>query len=137
MSELLARYNDIQQAIAALQAEADEIENALCKQVEETGTIAGYGWIATMKPGRKATDHEAAAVGQIVPDLFEALWEKHTVATVKTPLTTHSLESLIEIFGDDLVGTSTAWAKITKDGKCNLERHTTQAPPVFVVERVK
>ena len=137
MSEILDRYNDIQEMIAFLQAEAAEIESALRVQVEETGTVAGHGWIAQLKPGRKSTDHEAAARKQINQTLFSELYDAHTTATAKTTLATVPLAELVELVGANNVGLSTAWAQITKASKCDLGPYTTQAPPVFVVERVK
>ena len=124
MSEMLDRYNDIQQTIATLQAEAADIEAALRVQVEETGTVAGYGWIAQMKPGRKSTDHEKAVksaaahaylnnLHDMARKLREAQ-ERHTTTKV-----------------------TTAWAQVTKAAGLDLEPYTTQAPPVFVVERIK
>ena len=124
MSIALDRYNDIQEMIAFLQAEAADIEAALREQVEETGTVAGYGWIATMKPGRKSTDHEAAV---------KAAFEEYTE---------HGYHSL----GDKLreaqerhttTKVTVAWAQVTKAAALDLEPHTTQGKPVFVVERLK
>ena len=78
----------------------------------ESAVFAGYQ--AQWKPGRKATDHEAAAKAVGVP---ESVIETHT--TVKTTV---------------------AWAKVTKDAKVPkaiLEQFTTEGAPAFVVEPVK
>jgi len=123
MSEMLDRYNEIQEMIAFLQAEVADIESALRVQVEETGTVAGYGWIAQLKPGRKSTDHEAAVRDAVEFTNFNAL---HDMA--------HKLREAQERHTTTKV--TTAWAQITKAAGLDVELYTTQAPPVFVVERV-
>jgi hypothetical protein len=133
---MLERYAELKQQQATIAAELAEIETALAEQAK-SGPVAAGGWIARWKPGRKSTNHEAAAAAQLPPEIYGALYNKHTTATVKTPLIVHPLESLIEMFGDDAVSTSTAWAKVTKDGKCKLDRYTTEGDRVFVVEEVK
>ena len=78
----------------------------------ESASFAGYQ--ARWKPGRKATDHEAAAKVAMVP---ESIIEAHT--TIKTTV---------------------AWAKVTKAAnvsKSVLEQFTTEGTPSFVVEPVK
>ena len=124
MSEILDRYNDIQEMIAFLQAEAAEIESALRVQVEETGTVAGHGWIAQLKPGRKSTDHEAA-VKAAFADCDEHGWH-NTANTLRELQGRHTTTKV-----------TTAWAQVTKAAGLDVEPYTTQAPPVFVVERVK
>ena len=124
MSEMLDRYNDIQAAIATLQAEAAGIEAALREQVEASGTVAGHGWIAHMKRGRKSTDHEAA-----VKAAFET-YDEHQMHMAA--MTLHDLKHTYTT-----TKVTTAWAQVTKAAGLDLEPYTTQAPPVFVVEPVK
>jgi len=122
--EMIDRYAEIQGLVAFLQAEAAEIEAALRVQVEATGPVAGYGWIAQLKPGRKSTDHEAAVRDAVEFANFNAL---HDMA--------HKLREAQERHTTTKV--TTAWAQVTKAAGLDVEPYTTQAPPVFVVERVK
>ena len=95
---------DMRRAILA------NLESAI--QPGDAVTFAGYQ--AQWKPGRKSTDHEAAAIDYAVEP---SIIEKHT--TVKT---------------------SIAWAKVTKEAKLPkdvLDRYTTEAPPTFSVEPMK
>jgi len=124
MSEMLDRYNDIQEMIVFLQAEAVEIEAALRVQVEETGTVAGHGWIATMKPGRKSTDHEAAVKAAFLT------YDEHQMHMAA--MTLHDLKHTYTT-----TKVTTAWAQVTKAAGLDVEPYTTQAAPVFVVERIK
>ena len=83
------------------------------KTVSPGDTAAFAGYQAQWKPGRKATDHEAAAKAARVP---ESVIEIHT--TVKTTV---------------------AWAKVTKDAKVPkaiLEQFTIEGAPAFVVEPI-
>ena len=78
----------------------------------ESASFAGYQ--CHWAPGRKSTDHEAAAKAAQVPD---AVIEAHT--TVKTTV---------------------AWAKVTKAAKVSkavLGQFTTEGEPSFVVQPVK
>jgi hypothetical protein len=77
-----------------------------------------------MKPGRKSTDHEAAVKAAFdeyiehgyhsLGDTLRELQERHTTTKV-----------------------TVAWAQVTKAAKLDVEPYTTQAPPVFVLEREK
>ena len=95
-----------------------EDRKTILAQLEEavpTGDVVAFaGYTARWKPGRRTTDHEAAAAAVTVDP---AIVEKHS--TVKTTV---------------------AWAKVTKDAKIPksvLDEFTTEAPPTFSVEPMK
>ena len=121
---MLDRYAEIQKQLDILEAEARAIEDALRKQVEETGTVAGHGWIAHIKPGRKSTDHEAAVKAAFLT------YDEHQMHMAA--MTLHDLKHTYTT-----TKVTTAWAQVTKAAGLDLEPYTTQAPPVFVVEPVK
>jgi hypothetical protein len=84
------------------------------KAVAHGETVAFAGYQAQWKPGRKTTDHEAAAKAVGVPS---SVIETHT--TLKATV---------------------AWAKVTKDAKVPkaiLEQFTAEGAPAFVVEPIK
>ena len=98
--------------------ELAQARKAILAQLEKTvapGESASFaGYKAQWKPGRKATDHEAAAKVAMVP---ESIIEAHT--TIKATV---------------------AWAKVTKAAnvpKTILEQFTTEGESSFVVEPVK
>lgn len=106
---MLQRYAQLKNELERIQHEIAEIEDNLRQQVDKTGEIAGFGFRAYFKPGRKSTDHEAAARANGV---WDDLIEKHSRAKV-----------------------TISWAKITKEmGIVSLDEYTTQGEPVFVVE---
>lgn len=108
---MLQRYAQLRSELAEIQNELSEIESELKQRAEETGEIAGFGFRAYFKPGRKSTNHEAAAKAHGV---WDDLIEKHS----KTKVTV-------------------SWAAITKEmGVKNLDEYTTQSDPVFVVESI-
>ena len=109
---MLDRYAQLKNELAEIQNEIAQIEAALQQQVETSGEVAGFGFRAYMKPGRKSTNHEAAALAHGVwPELVEA----------------HSTTK-----------TTVAWAKVTKEmGLKNLSEYTTESAPVFVVEAAR
>ena len=133
---MLNRYNEIMQQIEQLKAEAQQIAVELEADVKKSGTIAGHGWQAYFKPGGNTINHEAAAKKQIDNTRYHELYKEYTTATAKTPLSVVPLSKLVEIVGEKNVTTSTAWAKITKAAKCNLEAYTTQSAETFVIERI-
>lgn len=108
---MLGRYAQLKKELAEIQNEIAQIENALHEMVQTTGEMAGFGFRAYMKPGRKSTDHEAAALAYGVwPDLVEKF--STTKVTVQ-------------------------WAKVTKEmGLKNLDEYTTESAPTFVVEAI-
>ena len=57
---MMKRYAEIKAQIALLRDEMLTIESELLLQVEKTGEIAGHGFRAYMKPGRKSIKHQAA-----------------------------------------------------------------------------
>jgi hypothetical protein len=104
----LERYAQLKNELAEIQNELALIEQELAHKVKSNGEIVAGGWRAYMKPGRKTTDHEAAARAADVPNV---VIEKYT--TVKT---------------------SVEWAQVTKAAGCPTAEFTTQGDPVFVVE---
>ena len=105
----LQRYAQLQSELEEIRNEIDMIEDELRKEAEQTGAITGHGYTARFKPGRKITDHQAAAIAANVPD---EIVKKHT--TIKE---------------------SVAWAKVTKEAGCATADFTTQGDPVFVIEK--
>ena len=124
MSIALDRYNEIQEMIAFLKAEAADIEDALREQVAATGPVAGHGWIAQLKPGRKSTDHEAAVKAAFLT------YDEHQMHMAA--MTLHDLKHT-----HTTTKVTTAWAQVTKAAGLDIAPFTTQAAPVFVVERMK
>ena len=108
---LLARYSQIMQQIEALRAEAAEVESQLKSFVGEVGQVEDFGYRAYFRPGRKSTDHEAAAKAANVPSV------------------------IIEKFST--VKVSVAWARVTKEAGVNTADFTTQGESEFVIERVE
>lgn len=108
---MLDRYAQLRSELAEIQNEIAQIETALREQVEASGEVAGFGFRAYLKPGRKSTDHEAAANAHGVwPELVEKF------STVKTTV---------------------QWAKVTKEmGLKTLDEFTTESAPAFVVEAI-
>lgn len=108
---MLNRYAQLKNELAEIQNEIAQIEAALRQQVETSGEVAGFGFRAYMKPGRKFTDHEAAAKSAGAwPELIEKF------STTKTTV---------------------QWAKVTKEmGLKNLDEYTTENAPAFVVEAI-
>lgn len=108
---MLDRYAQLKNELAEIQNELAEIEAQLRRQVEASGEMAGFGFRAYMKPGRKSTNHEAAANAHGVwPELVEKF------STTKTTV---------------------QWAKVTKEmGLKNLDEFTTEGEPSFVVEAI-
>lgn len=108
---MLDRYAQLKNELAEIQNEIAEIEAALKAQVEDSGEVAGFGYRAYMKPGRKTVKHEAAAkAGGVWPELVEKY--STTKTTVK-------------------------WAAITKELGLNLSEYTTVGKPSFVIESIK
>lgn len=108
---MMQRYAQLKNELAKIQNELAEIEAALKAEVLESGEIAGFGFRAYMKPGRKSINHQKAAREN---GAWESLIEKHS----KTKVTV-------------------SWAKITQEmGIKNLDDYTNQGNPVFVVEPV-
>ena len=114
IQELLEALSENESA-ARLLAEDRKTILAQLEEAVPTGDVVAFaGYQAQWKPGRKSTDHEAAAIDYAVEP---SIIEKHT--TVKT---------------------SIAWAKVTKEAKLPkdvLDRYTTEAPPTFSVEPMK
>ena len=115
IQELLEALSENESA-ARLLAEDRKTILAQLEEAVPTGDVVAFaGYTARWKPGRRTTDHEAAAI-----DYAVASWsiiEKHT--TVKA---------------------SIAWAKVMKEAKLPkdvLDRYTTEAPPTFSVEPMK
>jgi hypothetical protein len=108
---MLDRYARLKSELAEIQNELEEIEAQLRLQVETSGEVAGFGFRAYMKPGRKSTNHEAAAHEN---GAWDSLIEKHS----KTKVTV-------------------SWAKVTAEmGLKNLSEYTTEGQPAFVVESI-
>jgi hypothetical protein len=111
MSALLERLSIINSRIADLEAEREHLMPFIEEHVAEHGTAMGYGYVATFKPGRASTDHEAAAKAANVD------------------------QSLIEEYST--TKTTVKWAKVTKAAKVDVAPFTTRGEPTFVVEPVK
>lgn len=108
----LKRYAQLKNELAEIQNELALIEKELAQHVKESGEVAGFGYRAYMKAGRKVYQHEKAAKDNNAP---EELIKKYT--TIPDP--------------------SIQWAKVTKEMKLNLSAYTTTGSPVFVVEAIK
>lgn len=109
---MLDRYAQLKNELAEIQNELAEIEATLKAQVEQSGEVAGFGYRAYMKPGRKATNHEKAVRDNNAPEELITKW-----TTIPEP--------------------SIQWAKITKEMKIKLDDYTTVGKPSFVVEAIK
>lgn len=114
VQELLENLSEIETQMRALTDARAGVLAELEAAIQPGDTVAFAGYQAQWKPGRKSTDHEAAAQAMAVD---AAIVEKHTV-----------------------VKTTVAWAKVTKEariGQAVLAQYTTEAPPSFVVEPIK
>lgn len=114
VQNLLENLSEIEIQMRALTEARAGVLAELEAAVPPGDTVTFAGFKAQWKPGRKATDHEAAAQDMAVD---AAIIEKHTA-----------------------VKTTVAWAKVTKDAKVPkavLDQYTTEAPPSFVVEPIK
>jgi len=110
---ILDEYSKLAGSIKAAQDRMKEIEAELKAEVTETGSkVSSHGYTARMKPGRKSTDHEAAAQAAGVD-------EEIVVKFTTTPKP------------------RIAWAKVTKAAGVDLSEFTKQADPSFVVEKDK
>ena len=107
----LKKLKELRQQIAELQFQEKAIITAIQAEVETHGPLEAVGLRAYMKPGRKSTDHEAAAKAANVDS---TLIEKYS--TVKTTI---------------------QWAKVTKEANIDVRPFTTAAEPQFVIEDVK
>lgn len=104
----LKRYAQLKMELLEIQDELRIIEASLQNEIGEFDQISAFGFKAQWKPGRKRTDHQAAAIDNKVPN---SLIKKYTTTR----------ESI-------------AWAKITKEAGISLDEYTDQSPPVFVIE---
>ncbi|MEM9945494.1 MAG: hypothetical protein AAF810_05450 [Cyanobacteria bacterium P01_D01_bin.36] len=95
---------------SAIQEQIKQVEVQLKIEVEQHGPIEGFGLRAHFKPGRKSTNHEAAAKAA---NASQALIDEHS--TTKTTV---------------------QWAEVTKAAKVDLVLFTAQGEPSFVVESV-
>jgi len=114
VQQLLAALSENESAAKKLAEDRKKILADLESAVPTGDVVAAAGYIARWKPGRRTTDHEAAAAAVTVDP---AIVERHT--TVKT---------------------SVAWAKVTKEARVPkpvLDQFTTEAPPEFSVEPQK
>jgi hypothetical protein len=137
VTTMFERYAKIQEEIARLREEMVAIEHAIREEVMFTGAmVAGNGYKAYWKAGGNTTDHELAARERLAEPDFDTLYNRHTTVTAKGNLALVSIEKLKEVVGNDGVSTSTAWAKITKDGRVDVKPYTTQKDAVFVIEEV-
>jgi hypothetical protein len=120
---MLERYAELKQRQATIAAELAEIETALAERAK-SGPVAAGGWIAHWKPGRKSTNHEAAAKAE-----FEEYnrYELHTLSD--------ALRGIQE--KHSTTKTTVAWAKVTAEAKIDVVPFTVEGAPVFVVEEVK
>lgn len=106
--DLLKQLSDLDAQIADLTTQRAEITSQLKQATKENGPMQGYGYMATWKPGRKSTNHEAAATAaNVSPEIVL----KHTK-----------------------VKETVAWAKVTKEAGVDVAPFTTQGEPFFVVE---
>lgn len=113
MNNFLVEYAKLAATVEAARERMREIEEKLQAEVIATGAqISAHGYTARMKPGRKSTDHQAAAMYASVP---QEIIEQFT--TIPEP--------------------KIAWAKVTKTARVSndiLAQYTTQSPPSFVIE---
>jgi predicted phage-related endonuclease len=112
-SELLKSYSEFSKLYHEVKHELSELEKQIEAHVRMHGEVSDFGFVAQMKPGRKSTNHKAAA----------------TEAKVS--------EEVIDMFTK--TKTTTSWAKVTDLGKVSkeiLEKHTTQSPATFVIKGV-
>lgn len=108
LQSALKRYAQLKMEMLEIQDELRIIEESLKKEVGESDQISAFGFKAQWKPGRKRTDHLAAARDAKVP---AKLIHKHTT-----------------------MRPSISWAKITKEAGIDLDEYTDQSPPTFVIE---
>jgi hypothetical protein len=125
MIDKLKRYAELKAQADAIRQEMAGIEADLQTAVTETGSqLAGYGWCAYLKPGRKSIDHEAAVQAKIEE------YDEHGMHSLA-----HGLDELIEQMSTTKV--TVKWAEVTKRAAINTEPFTKEGEPVFVVEPVK
>lgn len=121
---MLDRYAQLKSELAEIQNEISQIEADLRDQVETSGEVAGFGFRAYMKPGRKSTDHEAA-----IKALFEE-YNQHGMHGMAV-----QLSRVVDKYST--TKTTVQWAKVTKDAKVkNLSEFITESAPTFVVEAI-
>lgn len=124
MTNLLQRYAKLKVQELELKAELSELEAALQEVVTNSGEMAGYGFRARFKPGRRSVDHETA-------------WREALAAAAKQ----NDLDRVLilnEVQGKHTTTTTTvAWAKVTTEVKLNIDPYTTKAEPQFVIELIK
>ena len=112
--KLQERRKVLAEQLSNLDAEIAEtvgiIETAAKEQGNSFADIWYDNYHAYFKPGRKSTDHEAAATWASVS---QAIIDEYSTTKV-----------------------TVAWAKVTKAAKVNVEHFTVEAPPVFVIEEI-
>lgn len=109
MIDKLKRYAELRTQAEAIRSELASIEADLQTAVAETGSqLAGYGYCAYMKPGRKSIDHEAAAKWANVPGEIVKKYTK--------------------------VKETIAWAQVTKAANVDVTNFTVIGEPVFFIE---
>lgn len=106
--DTLKRYAELQDKLVDIRNEITTIEEEIRGVVDKSGPVAGYGYIAKFKPGRKSTNHELAATENSAP------------------------RDLVDKFSTTRV--TVQWAKITKEMGIDLEPYTSAGDSTFVIE---
>lgn len=109
--DLLQQLSEINSQLHVLQRRKAALEFQLESHVKENGEVKGYGVCAHMKPGKKRTDHEAAAKAAGVP--------RHLIEQLSTTKTT------------------VKWAEVTKVAKVDTAPFVTVGKPSFVIDFVE
>lgn len=124
--ELLKKYVELTEKAEDIRHELDFIKSELELAVQETNApLSAYGLIAYMKPGRKSIDHEKATNAEVLKQ-YKASGDGDRVFFIR---------ELIE--ANSTTKTTVKWAEVTKKAGIDTSAFVTEAPAVFVVERVE
>lgn len=107
-SDLMERRKAIAEQLASLDAEISETMAIIEAEAKKDGDVFGYGYHAGYKPGRKSTNHEAAAKWANVPGEIVKKYTK--------------------------VKETIAWAQVTKAANVDVTNFTVIGEPVFFIE---
>lgn len=114
IKEQLVTLSEVDAQIALLQQQRKDLVDAIQSAVSIGEVIMGGPYVARWKPGRKSTNHEAAAHAANVP--------------------AHIVDKYRQI------KESVQWAKVTKEAKVPrfiLDEYTEEGEPSFVIEQAK
>lgn len=119
----LDRYAQLKIELSEIKNEIAQVEAELREQVGKSGEVAGFGFRAYLKPGRKSIDHQAAVDAAILE------YNRHKM---------HSLanEAIALVEKYSTVKTTVQWAKVTKEMGLKLDKFTTEGATEFVIEAI-